>query len=68
MRAFHAPISVIEHLSQSQSGSPAVRRENAELPGGGFETISYLQHWQNINDAAKNWVAELSQAKIARRA
>ncbi|CEI62071.1 hypothetical protein FVEN_g3104 [Fusarium venenatum] len=68
MRTFYTPVSIIESLSQSQGDSPAIRHVNSESINNEFETISYATHWQNINIAAKNWVAELSQAGITRGA
>ena len=62
MRTFHTPLSVIQSLAQSRGDSPAVRYADES----GYKTISYAEHWQNINDAAKNWTAELAQAGIAK--
>ncbi|KAL3601743.1 hypothetical protein FPOAC2_06017 [Fusarium poae] len=68
MRTFCTPLSVIESLSLSQGHSPAIRRVNSESLDNEFEAISYATHWQNINTAAKNWIAELSQLGIKRGA
>ncbi|RFN54376.1 4-hydroxybenzoate-- benzoate-- ligase [Fusarium flagelliforme] len=62
MRTFHTPLSVIQSLAQSRGDSPAVRYADQS----GYQTISYTEYWQNINDAAKNWTAELSRADIAK--
>jgi acyl-CoA synthetase (AMP-forming)/AMP-acid ligase II len=62
MRTFHTPLSVIQSLAESRGDSPAVRYADES----GYKTISYTEYWQNINDAAKNWTAELSRADIAK--
>ena len=62
MRTFHTPLSIIQSLAKSRGDSPAVRYADES----GYKTISYAEHCQNVNDAAKHWTAELFKTGIAK--
>lgn len=66
MRSFHTPLTVIENLSRNRGDLPAVRYADPGLLNNGYKTISYVDYWSDINNAAKIWLSILSKAGVAK--